>query len=69
MITTIHINESELDTRFIKALKAMFKNRDLTLTVEALSTDETDYLTSNEINKQRLLKSVENVNKRMGLNE
>ncbi len=69
MITTIHINESELDMRFIKALKAMFKNKDLTLTVETASIDETEYLARSEVNKQRLLKSVQNVNNRVGLTE
>ena len=67
MVSTFQINESELDNNFVKALKTLFKNRNLTLTIEADDVDTTDYLLSNSVNKERLLKSVENVKKRTNL--
>ena len=67
MVSTFQINESELDNNFVKALKTLFKNRNLTLTIEADDVDTTDYLLSNSANKERLLKSVENVKKRTNL--
>ena len=67
MVSTFQINESELDNNFVKALKTLFKNRNLTLTIEADDVDTTDYLLSNSVNKERLLKSVENVKRRTNL--
>ena len=67
MVSTFQINESELDNNFVKALKTLFKNRNLTLTIEADDVDTTEYLQSNSVNKERLLKSVENVKKRTNL--
>jgi hypothetical protein len=67
MVSTFQINEAELDNNFVKALKSMFKNRNLTLTIEAEDMDTTEYLLSNPINKERLLKAVENANQRKNL--
>ena len=68
MVSTFQINESELDNNFVKALKTLFKNRNLTLTIEADDVmDTTEYLLSNSVNKERLLKSAENVKKRKNL--
>jgi hypothetical protein len=67
MVSTFQINESELDNNFVKALKTLFKNRNLTLTIEADEVDTTEYLLSNSVNKERLLKSVENAKKRTNL--
>jgi retron-type reverse transcriptase len=67
MVSTFQINESELDNNFVKALKTLFKNRNLTLTIEADEVDTTEYLLSNSVNKERLLKSAENVKKRTNL--
>jgi retron-type reverse transcriptase len=67
MVSTFQINESELDNNFVKALKTLFKNRNITLTIEADEVDTTEYLLSNSVNKERLLKSVENVKKRKNL--
>jgi uncharacterized membrane protein YjjP (DUF1212 family) len=61
MITTFHINEAEIDAKFIKTIKSLFKNCDLTLTIEANSLDTTEYLLSSPTNKARLLQSVNNV--------
>jgi antitoxin YefM len=67
MVSTFQINESELDNNFVKALKTLFKNRNLTLTVESDDMDTTDYLLSSPVNKERLLKSAENARKRTNL--
>ena len=67
MVSTFQINETELDNNFVKALKSMFKNRNLTLTIEADEIDTTEYLLSNVVNKERLLKAVENAKQRKNL--
>ncbi|PWK26675.1 hypothetical protein LV89_02184 [Arcicella aurantiaca] len=67
MVSTFQINEAELDNNFVKALKSMFKNRNLTLTIEAEEVDTTEYLLSNAVNKERLLKAVENAKQRKNL--
>jgi hypothetical protein len=67
MVSTFQINEAELDNNFVKALKSMFKNRNLTLTIEAEELDTTEYLLGNPINKERLLKAVENAKQRKHL--
>jgi hypothetical protein len=64
MVSTFQINEAELDNNFVKALKSMFKNRNLTLTIEAEEVDTTEYLLSNAVNKERLLKAVGNAKQR-----
>ena len=61
MVTTFQISEQELDTQFLKSLKTMFKNRNLTLTVEAEKMDETTYLMQSKANHQRLMKAIKNV--------
>ncbi|MES2518011.1 MAG: hypothetical protein V4585_07885 [Bacteroidota bacterium] len=67
MVSTFQINEAELDNNFVKALKSMFKNRNLTLTIEVEEMDTTEYLLSNTANKTRLLKAVENAKQRKNL--
>ncbi len=67
MVSTFQINETELDNNFVRALKSMFKNRNLTLTIEADEVETTEYLLSNVANKERLLKAVENVKQRKNL--
>lgn len=67
MVSTFQINEAELDNNFVKALKSMFKNRNLTLTIEVEEMDTTEYLLSNTANKARLLKAVENAKQRKNL--
>lgn len=67
MVSTFQINETELDNNFVRALKSMFKNRNLTLTIEAEEIDTTEYLLSNSVNKERLLKAVENSKQRKNL--
>ena len=63
MTTTFHIKESEMNSKFLKALKSMFKDRTLTLTIEASELDETEYLLSTDLNKKALFESIEQAKK------
>ncbi|MFN3848267.1 MAG: hypothetical protein ACK4NY_02510 [Spirosomataceae bacterium] len=64
-----HIAENELDSSFLKSLKNAFKNKRLTIVVNAEEMDETEYLMSSPINKERLLNSIENIKSGMNLTE
>lgn len=64
-----HIAENELDSSFLKSLKNAFKNKRLTIVVNAEEMDETEYLMSSPINKGRLLNSIENIKSGMNLTE
>ena len=64
MYTIYKVNADELDSRFLKALKAMFKNKEIEIAVcEAAQSgeDETAYLLDSPANRERLLKAIENV--------
>lgn len=64
MYTVYRINADELDSRFLKALKALFKNKEIEITVcEAVQEeqDETAYLLQSPANRDRLLRAIENV--------
>ena len=57
MYTTFHLDTtSELNTDFLKAIKTLFKNQRISVTVEA-EMDETEYLMSSEANRLFLEKS------------
>ncbi len=54
----------DLDGRFLRAVKALFKNKEIELVVcEAcmVQEDETAYLLKSPANRARLLKAVENI--------
>jgi antitoxin YefM len=58
------INAEELDSRFLKILKTMFKGKEIEIVVcEAAQSeeDETTYLLRSPANRDRLLKAIENV--------
>lgn len=58
MYTTFHLDTtSELNTDFLKAIKTLFKNQRISVTVEA-EMDETEFLMSNEANKNVILESI-----------
>lgn len=64
MYTIYRINADELDSRFLKALKALFKNKQIEIAVcEAAEgeEDETSYLLRSPANREKLLKAIENV--------
>ena len=58
------INAGELDSRFLRALKAMFKDKEIEIVVcdaEQIEEDETAYLLKSPANRERLLKAIEDV--------
>jgi hypothetical protein len=58
MYTTFHLDTtSELNADFLKAIKTLFKNQRISVTVEA-EMDTTDYLMSSEANRSFLEKSI-----------
>jgi antitoxin YefM len=64
MYMTYKMNAAELDSRFLRALKAMFKDKDIEIVVcEAAQSeeDETAYLLRSPANRDRLLKAIGNV--------
>lgn len=64
MYTLYKINANELDSRFIRALKAIFKDKNIEIVVsEAVEgeEDETAYLLKTPANRERLLRAIENV--------
>jgi antitoxin YefM len=64
MYTVYRMNARELDNRFLRTLKTMFKDKDLEIVVcEAAQSeeDETAYLLRSPANRERLLKAIENI--------
>lgn len=57
MTTTIELNANELNINLLRSLKAMFKDREITLTINS-KMDETDYLNKSEANRLALEKSI-----------
>jgi hypothetical protein len=62
MVTSIHIKASELDEKFIKGIKAIYKSKKISITIEE-EQDTTEYLLSTEANRKHLEKAVKNVKK------
>jgi len=67
MYTTYRLNVNELNNNFIKAVKQLFKDKDIEITVTDF--DETEYLLSSPENKKRLLEAIDDVNNRRNLIE
>lgn len=64
MYMTYRMKTEELDSRFLRALKAMFKDKEIEIVVcEAAQSeeDETAYLLKSPANRDRLLRAIENV--------
>jgi len=59
MHTVYRLNASELDQRFINALKATFPDKEIEIVV--YEVDETSYLTASVANRKRLIRAIENV--------
>ena len=68
MNTTFNINTTELDSKFLDSLKVLFPNKNIQLIVSEVD-DDTEYLLSTQENKDRLLKSVNNIKNGCNLNE
>ena len=64
MYMVYKMKAEELDSRFLRALKAMFKDKEIEIAVcESTQSeeDETAYLLKSPANRDRLLKAIENV--------
>ncbi len=70
MYTVYRLNANELDSKFLKSLKSLFKDKEIEIavckTVER-EEDETAYLLRSPANRDRLLKALENVSQRREL--
>ena len=60
MYTSFHLNANELNEDFLKKLKAMFKSKYISITVEE-EMDETEYLLSTPANRKHLEEAIKNV--------
>ena len=64
MYMVYKMKAEELDSRFLRALKTMFKDKEIEIAVcESAQSeeDETEYLLKSPDNRDRLLKAIENV--------
>ncbi len=59
MVTIYRMNMNDLDDRFLEALRALFKDKEVEITVTEI--DETQYLLQGEANRIRLLQAVRNI--------
>jgi antitoxin YefM len=70
MYTIYKIKAEELDNRFVRALKTLFKNKEIEIAVSEASAnedDETAYLLKSPANRERLLKALDNVSNNRNL--
>lgn len=59
MVTVYRMNMNDLDDRFVEALRALFRDKEVEITVAEI--DETQYLLQGEANRIRLLQAVRNI--------
>lgn len=59
MYTVYRMNMNDLDDRFVEALRALFKDKEVEITVTEI--DETEYLLQGQANRARLLQAVRNI--------
>lgn len=57
MTTIFHLNGNEIDADFAAALRQLFRDKQLTLTIDA-DINETEYLLRSKANKKILLSSL-----------
>jgi antitoxin YefM len=67
MVTTYRLQANDLDQNFVDALKTLFKDKEIEITVNEV--DETAYLFQSEANKVRLLQAVQNIHNQENLVE
>ena len=67
MSTVYRLKASELDLGFLEQIKATFGNKEIEIIVS--ECDETEYILKSEVNKNKLLKAIENVKERQNLVE
>lgn len=66
-MTTYHLKASELNHDFLEQIKEIFGDKEIEITISEF--DETEYLLRSEVNKNRILSSVENIRNRQDLVE
>jgi predicted transposase YbfD/YdcC len=62
MITSFHLKAEELDEKFLKTGKALFKKKKISITIEE-EMDETAYLLSTDANRKHLEESIKSKEK------
>jgi len=67
MYTTYHLNSNDLDIHFIEAVKALFRDKEIEITI--YEADETEYLLKSDANRKRLAEAMENVRQNRNLVE
>ena len=65
MYTIYRTSAEELDENFLQNLKAAFKGKQIEIAV--CEADETDYLLRSPVNRERLLKAVDDIEQRRDL--
>ena len=60
MNVTYRLKPAELNDDFFKMMKQTFLGKEIAITIEEVP-DETEYLLSNEANREHLLKAVEDI--------
>ena len=61
MNTIIKMNSDQLDQDFVAAIKKLFRNQEIEISIRSL--DETEYLLKNDTNKNHLYESIEEYHK------
>ncbi|MFA7569708.1 MAG: hypothetical protein WCY75_00490 [Sulfurimonadaceae bacterium] len=59
------LDSNELDYKLIDKIKEIFQNKRIELTIS--ESDDTQYLFASEVNKETLLKSIDNIEKNQKL--
>lgn len=59
METVFRLHPSEMDDRFIAAIKKLFGKREIEITVTAVPDDGTAYLLGNESNRAHLMEALD----------
>jgi antitoxin YefM len=65
MSTVYRLKASELDSSFLEEIKKTFGDQEIEIIVSQF--DETEYLLKSEVNKERLLRAIENFKERQNL--
>ena len=66
MYSTYRLQADELTEQFVAAIKRTYQHRNIEIIVQEVE-DETEYLMSSAVNREHLLKSIENVEGRKKL--
>lgn len=65
MHTTYQVNANEIDQGLLESIKAVFKDKEIEITVTEL--DETEYLARSPVNREHLLQAIERVEAGIGI--